>query len=63
MIRCDSYKVYDDYPSKLGIDESFVAPCPVTIINPLTDDPAKRIKVFLDTHEGADYLTWLRSKK
>lgn len=62
LIRCDSYKIYDDYPTKLGIDESFVAPCPITVIDPRTENPAKRIKVFFNTTEGAEYLTWLRSK-
>ena len=59
MIRCDSYKVFDDYPGKLGIDETQVAPCVVAVIDPEATT-AGRITIFLDPAEAANYLTYKR---
>lgn len=62
LIRLDSYKVIDDYPKQLGIDESFLAPCINTIINPYAERDTDRIRVELDPERAAQILTMMRKE-
>ena len=63
-IRCASYKTYDKYAEQLGLADQSIFMCPVTIIDPKYDDNDPRlVTTIFDPYEGADYLTWKRSKK
>lgn len=62
-IRIASYKTWDRYAEDWGLPNQTVSPNVVTIIRPEFDDNDPRlIHVVHDVAEGAEYLTWLRSK-
>lgn len=62
FIRVDSYKVFDDYPKEIGIDETFISPCVVTIINPDYESERDKVLVCLDPEQAAFILTKMREK-
>ncbi len=58
-----SYKIFDRYAKERGFRDNSLSPCMLTTINPdLPNDHPDLIKVWWDPLEGADYLTWLRSR-
>jgi hypothetical protein len=61
-IQVASYKVYDRYAREKGFRDQSLGPCVTTIIDP-TANYLKRVQVFWDAHEAADYLTFKRGKK
>jgi hypothetical protein len=64
IIRVAGYKVYDDYADQLGLPNQASFPSCVTIIDPdEPDDSVRRVTFIPDVEAGADYLTWLRSKR
>ena len=62
-IQVASYKIYDDFSRSHDMPAHRISPSVVTIINPDATSEAGLITVFHDTEMGADFLTWLRSKK
>lgn len=63
-IRVASYKIFDRYADQLGLPDQTIFVCPVTIIDPKYADNDPRFITFIpDLEEGADYLTWKRSRK
>ena len=63
-LKVSSYKVFDRFVKERGFRDNTLSPCAVTIINPdLPETHPDMVKVFWDPVEGADYLTYLRSKK
>ena len=63
-VQVGSYKTNDRYAKELGLDDKCIFMCPVTIIDPQYEDSDPRlITTIFDPYEGADYLTWKRSKK
>jgi hypothetical protein len=64
LLRVGTYKTIDDYAISGGFLDGNIAPSAVTIIDPqfAADDP-RHIQVILDVEEGADFLTWKRSKR
>jgi hypothetical protein len=62
-IQVASYKIYDRYAREKGFRDQSLSPCVVTVIDPDADNPANLIQVFWDSTRGAEYLTYLRSKK
>lgn len=64
IIRAASYKIWDRYAKERGLPNQNIFPNAVTIINPkYGDDDPRLIHTCFDVEEGADYLTWLRSRK
>lgn len=62
-LRIASYKTWDRYAEDLGLPNQTISPNVVTIINPAYgDDDPRLIHTCFDVAEGAEYLTWLRSK-
>ena len=62
-IRVASYKVHDRFAIEKGLPDQNIFICPVTIIDPQYDDSDVRlITTIMDPHEGAEYLTWKRTK-
>ena len=48
----------------LGLADQCIFVCPVTVIDPKYDDNDPRlVTTIFDPFEGAEYLTWKRSKK
>lgn len=62
IIRADSYKVIDDYPKKLGIQETYLSPCPVVIFNPDATSERDKLITFFDPAQAASVLTHLRAE-
>ena len=62
VIRVDSYKVYDEYPQQLGIDETFLSPCVVTIIDPYWTNPRDKVLVCLSPRRAAEILGDMRNR-
>jgi hypothetical protein len=64
VLQVGSYKdISDNYGKRLGGGERNAFPSAVVIINPAARTPAGLLRVFPDTEEGADFLTYLRGKK
>lgn len=64
VLRVASYKKWDRYADDLGLPDQNIFANAVTIINPrYADNDARLIHTCFDVEEGAEYLTWLRSKK
>lgn len=61
-IRVASYKKYDRYAHEKGLRDQHISPCCVTVIDPAASE-AGLIHVFWEPEEGAEYLTYLRSRK
>lgn len=63
-IRCGGYKVMDRYQRELGLPDQNSFPAAVTIIDPnYADDDTRLITVIPSVHEGAEFLSWKRSRK
>jgi hypothetical protein len=55
------YKVYDRFARDKGFRDQRISPSCVTVIDPtLAEDHPGLVKVFWNTREGAEYLTWRR---
>lgn len=64
IIRVAGYKKCDAYAEQLGLPDQAIFPSCVTIIDPdEPDDSPRRVIFFADVEAGADYLTYLRSKR
>jgi len=60
-LQVGSFKIFDKYADKLGLDDRNIFNCPVTIIDPRYDDDDNRlITTIFNPIEGAEYLTWKR---
>ncbi len=63
-LRIASYKEMDKYADDKGLPDQNVFKCPVTIIDPqYADNDPRLITTIFEPNEGAEYLTWKRSKK
>jgi hypothetical protein len=63
-LRIASYKEMDRYADDKGLPDQNVFKCPVTIIDPqYADNDPRLITTIFEPNEGAEYLTWKRSKK
>lgn len=59
-----SYKVYDRFAREKGFRDQALGPAALTVIDPsLPPEHPDLIKVFWDPREGAEFLTWARSRK
>lgn len=63
LYRVSGYKVIDEYAKEHDFKRLVLGPSVCTILNPWAKMPADRIKPFWDVEEGADYLTFLRSRR
>jgi hypothetical protein len=62
-MKVASYKIYDRYAKERGFRDKCLSPCALTTINPdLPNDHPDLIKIWWQPEEGAEYLTWLRSR-
>ena len=59
MLRVAGYKVVDEYAKVHGFRDQRIRGSAITVIQP-TKPPESRVLTFLDPHEGADYLRYLR---
>lgn len=63
-IRVASYKVYDRYAKEKGFRDQHLGPACLTVIDPrLPPTHPDLIKPFWDPAEGAEFLTWTRSRR
>lgn len=62
LARARGYKRIDDYAEKLGFGEQKFGASIVTVIDPKASE-VNRARVFADVAEGAEYLTFLRSRR
>jgi hypothetical protein len=63
-IRVASYKIFDRYADEKGLPDQNIFNCPVTIIDPrYAEDDVRFVTFVPDLEEGADFLTWKRSRK
>jgi hypothetical protein len=63
-IRVSSYKTHDRYAHERGLPNQDIFCNAVTIIDPRYEDNDPRlIHTCFDPEQGADYLTWLRTRK
>ena len=62
-IRVASYKTHDRYADEKGLPDQNFSECVVTIIDPAARDERHLVTVFLNAEEGAEFLTWKRSKR
>lgn len=60
-LQVASFKIYDSYADKLGLDDKNIFNCPVTIIDPRFEDYDNRlITTIFDPIMASKYLTFLR---
>jgi hypothetical protein len=60
-LQVASFKIYDRYAEKLGLDDRNIFNCPITVIDPRYDDDDNRlITTIFNPLEGAEYLNWKR---
>ena len=60
-LQVGSFKIFDSYAEKLGLDDKNIFNCPVTIIDPrYNDDDNRLITTIFNPLEGAEYLKWKR---
>lgn len=62
VCRVRGYKYMDEYARNLGITEQKEGAGILTIINPKASLPSSFVREYTDVQEGADFLTWLRSR-
>lgn len=60
--RARGYKFGDSYELHGGFQEYQGGCSIVTVLDPTTDDPLRRIRAFPSTAEGCEYLTWARRR-
>lgn len=62
-IKVASYKTFDRYARERGFADRTLSPGCMTVIDPtLPTEHPDVVKVFWDAEEGADFLTWKRSR-
>ena len=61
-IQLASYKEFDSYAKEKGFRDQNISPAVVTVIDPYADRTTNFITVFEDVAEGAEFLTYKRSK-
>lgn len=61
-IRVASYKTHDRYADQLGLNDSNISECVVTIIDPYAEKERQLVTVFMDPSDAAEFLTWKRAK-
>ena len=63
-LRVGSYKIHDRYAEEQGLDTEQISPAVVVVVQPdASDDSPRLLTIFHDVETGADFLTFLRSKK
>ena len=62
LARARGYKFFDDYAVRLSLEEQHYGHSIAMIIDPNEDSPVRRVTCFADLEEGADYLTFKRTK-
>ena len=62
LVRCRGYKFLDDYAVRWQFPQQQQGASMVTILDPVTDSPTERVRVFADTRAAADYLTYLQDR-
>lgn len=60
LVRCRGYKFLDSFAHRWQFPQQQQGASMVTILDPITDSPTERVRVFADTRAAADYLTYLR---
>lgn len=60
-IRVGSYKKFDEYADALGFEDESISPSVLCVIDPSASVEGF-VTVWHDTQQGAEYLTFLRSK-
>jgi len=62
-LQVASYKIWDSFAEKKGLDDRNIFNAPVTIIDPIYDDDDNRlVTTILNPYEGAEFLTYKRKK-
>lgn len=61
-IQLASYKIYDRFAREKGFKDQHISPCVVTVIDPMAP-LINRVQVFWDATAGAEYLSYLRSRR
>ena len=62
-LRVAGYKAFDSFALKCGFPNHAISPAVVTIIDPqYADDDPRLITTLYDVEEGAEYLSWKRSR-
>ena len=63
-LQVASFKIWDSYAEKMGLDDRNIFNAPVTIIDPKYDDDDNRlITTIFNPYEGAEYLKYKRKSK
>lgn len=62
MCRARGYKYLDEFARRRNYVIQQTGASIVTVFDPVTTSPVRRVQCFADVEAGADYLTWLRSK-
>ena len=63
-LQVASFKKWDSFAEKKGLDDRNIFNCPITIIDPAYDDDDNRlITTIFNPEEGAEYLKYKRSNK
>ena len=62
LARARGYKFLDTHAARWQFAEQQNGASIVTVLDPLTDNPMGRVRVFGDVREGADFLAYLRAK-
>ena len=62
-LQVASFKIWDSFAEKKGLDDRNIFNAPVTIIDPIYDDDDNRlVTTILNPYEGAEFLTYKRKK-
>ena len=62
MARARGYKYLDEFARRRNYVIQQTGASIVTVFDPTTDSPVRRVQMFADVEAGADFLTWLRSR-
>lgn len=62
-MRVASYKTHDRYADQLGLPNANFSENMVTIVDPDAKSEVELVTVHFSVEAGADYLTWLRSRR
>ena len=62
LARARGYKWIDDFATRHGFNDNIQGASVMFVIDSEEEVLTKRIKPFADISEGAEYLTWKRSK-